>query len=148
MKIKFLVSQITTFEPPVINGLILLKLKDKKYQVLDVTNKSVRFDDNPWTWGWNFQQIGRLDGGTFKTTVSDKGILVNLHFYLNLLPALIGMSIPVIGTVIEGLYEGTIFFIVFIITALFFQAITSKNAAKGLLKEILSDDVLNNDALN
>ena len=48
MKIKLRVSQNTTLDPKVINGLILLKLKDKKYDVLEVTDNSVKFYDNPW----------------------------------------------------------------------------------------------------
>lgn len=140
IKIKFRVSQATNLDLKIINGLILFKLKDKKYDVLEVTDNSVKFYDNPWVLRWNFQQVRRLDGGTFETTVSDNGILVSLYFYLNLFPGLIGVSIPVIGTIIEGAYEGTIFFIIFIIVALFIQTIISKSVARDILKEILSED--------
>lgn len=137
MKIKFRVSQNTTLDPKVINSLILLKLKDKKYDVLEVTDNSVKFYDNPWVLRWNFQQVRRLDGGSFNINVSNNTILVTLHFYLNLFPVLIGVSIPVIGTIVNGAYEGTIFFVVFIIVALFIQTIISKSVARDMLMAIL-----------
>ena len=91
---------------------------------------------------WNFQQVRRLDGGSFNINISNNAILVTLHFYLNLFPALIGVSIPVIGTIIEGAYEGTIFFVIFIIVALFIQTIISKSVARDMLMAILSEDIV------
>jgi hypothetical protein len=142
MKIKFRVSQNTTLDPKVINGLILLKLKDKNYDVLEVTDNCVKFYDNPWVLRWNFQQVRRLDGGSFNISISNNAILVTLHFYLNLFPVLIGVSIPVIGTIVEGAYEGTIFFVIFIIVALFIQTIISKSVARDMLMAILSKDIV------
>ena len=85
MKIKFRVSQLTNIDPQAIKGLIQLKLKDED-KALEVTDKSVRFYDNPWVMRWNFQHVGRLDGGTFNIDVSDSGTSASLHFYLNLFP--------------------------------------------------------------
>ncbi len=141
MKLKFQVSQNTTLDPEIINGLILLKLKDKKYDVLEVSDNKVKFYDNPWVLRWNFQQVGRLDGGSFKINTINNATQVTLHFYLNLFPVLIAMSIPVIGTIIEGVYEGTIFFIVFFIVAMSIQAIISKNVARDMLTAMLAENI-------
>ena len=143
MKIKFRVSQITKLDPKIINGLILLKLKDEKYDVLEVTENSVKFYDNPWVLRWNFQQVGRLDGGVFKIDTSENCTSVTLHYYLNLLLPLIGVSIPVIGTVIEGAYEGAIIFFAFIVVALSVQVLISRNGALDMLIAILGEDVMN-----
>lgn len=142
MKIKFRVSQNTTLDPKVIKGFILLKLNDKEYDVLEVNDNSVKFYDNPWVLRWNFQQTSRLDGGSFNIDTFNNTVLVTLHFYLNLFPPLIGVSIPVIGTIVEGAYEGTIFFVIFIIVALAIQTVISRSAARDMLMAILSEDIV------
>ena len=136
MKINFQVSQITTIDPQVINLRIQLKLKDNKYDVLEVTENCVKFYDDPWVLRWNFQQVRRLDGGSFDINNTS----VTLNYYLSLWQPLIGLSIPVIGTALAGAYDGTIFFITFIIIALCVQAIISRNVAEDMLTVILSND--------
>jgi len=138
MKINFQVSQLTTNDPQVIIRRIQLKLKEKKYDILEVTDNSVKFYDDPWVLRWTHQQAMRLDGGSFK--INDTSIALN--YYLNLWPPLIGVSIPVIGTVLAGAYDGTIFFMTFIIIALCVQTVISKNVAKDMLTGILSNDAM------
>ena len=141
MKINFRVSQVTNLDPEVINGLIQLELRDKRYDVLEVTNNSVRFYDNPWVFRWSGQQIMRLDGGIFKIDTSDNCISVTLNYYFRLW-SLVGISIPVIGTIIEGVYEGTIFFVIVIAIAMFIQTNISKGVATDMLTKILNEDVI------
>jgi len=142
-KIKFKVSQITQLDPKIINGLILLKLKDEKYDILKVTVNSVEFYDNPWVFRWNFQQVGRLDGGIFTIDTSDSQTSITLNYYLNVVQSFIGASIPLIGTIILHVYEGTVVFLAFIIIALSIQALISKNSARDLLDTILNTDIMN-----
>jgi hypothetical protein len=106
MKVNCKVSQSTTIDPKIIIGRIQLKLQDKRYDILEVTGNSVKFYDDPWVLRWRHQQVRTLDGGSFK--IDNK--LVILNYYLNLWPPLIGVSIPIIGTLLAGAYEGTIFF--------------------------------------
>ena len=136
MKINFQVSQITTLNPQVINRLIQSKLRDMKYDILEVTDNSVKFYDNPWVLRWNFQQVRRLDGGSFQIDNTS----VTLNYYLSLWQPLIGISIPVIGTAFAGAYEGTIFFITFIIIALCVQTVISRNVAKSILTAAINED--------
>jgi len=143
MKMKFHVSQITTLDPKIINGLILLKLRDRKYDVLEATDNGVKFYDNPWVLRWNFQQVRRLDGGIFKIDTSNNCTSVILNYHLSLWQPLIAVSIPVIGAIIEGAYEGTIFFVIFLTIALFIQTIISKSVARDMLMAILNEDVMN-----
>jgi len=142
-KIKFQISQTTELDPEIITGLILLKLKDKKYDVLEVTRNNVKFYDNPWVWRWSFQQAERLDGGDFKIDTTDNCTSVTLNYYFNLWPSLIGVSIPVIGTIIAGFYDGAAFFIIFILIALSVQALISKNVARNMLSAILTKNIMN-----
>jgi hypothetical protein len=143
LKMKFLVSQITSVAPQIINGLIQIKLRDKKYDILEVTDNSVKFYDNPWVLRWRSEQVRRLDEGVFTIDTTDNNTSVNLHYHLNLLQPLIGISIPVIGTIIIGAYYGTVFFISFIIIALCVQSIISRNVAKDMLIAILNEDIMN-----
>ena len=136
MKIRFQVSQKTNIDYQIIKGIIQLKLRDEKYTVTESTDRSIKFYDNPWVLGLRSKYIRRLDGGIF--TINNTTDLI-LNYYLDLLQPLIGLSIPVIGTIIVGAYDGTIFFITFIIIALCIQTVISRNVAKGILTSIIND---------
>jgi hypothetical protein len=143
IKLTLQVSQSTILEPPIVIDRILLKLKGKKYNVIEVTDNSVKFKERPWVLMWNFQAARRLDGGSFKIDVSDNGISVSLHYYLNLLPLFVAVAILEIATIYNGAYEGSIFFAVFFLIGGIIQIITSRGVAKGMIKEIINYEVVN-----
>jgi hypothetical protein len=57
MKLKYQITEITESEPYVIKAHILLKLKDEKYHVQEVTDNRVSFDDDPWRMMWRHEAI-------------------------------------------------------------------------------------------
>jgi hypothetical protein len=142
IKLRFQVSQSTNHEPPIIIDSILLKLKDKKYNVIDVTDSSVKFKERPWVIMSNFRATMRLDGGRFEIGVSDNGMLVSLHYYYNLLTILLALTILEIFTISDGVYEGSIFFALFFFISSIIQIVISKGVAKRMLSEIVNVKVV------
>jgi hypothetical protein len=141
MKLRFQVSQSTNLTIPIIIENVLFKLNGNKYRIQEVTDDSVTFDDNPWTLRWSHEAIKRLDGGRFKINVSDSSITVSLHYYLNLLPWLIAVTILEFYTINDRVYEDSIFLVLFFFIIVIIQTLVSRGVAKSMLSEILNERV-------
>jgi hypothetical protein len=140
MKIKFQVSQTTNLEPSIIIDRILILLKDKKYRIQEVTDNSITFDDDPWVLRWNFQQIRRLDGGRFEICASDGSKSVSFKCYLDILQTLLLLSAILIFLIVQWDYTGLLFLGLFILIVGSIQITTSKDVAREMVREILSED--------
>lgn len=139
MKLKFSISQTTRLDPQIINGLILLKLKDEKYTVSDVTRNSVKFYDNPWKLVW--KEIKRLDGGKFEINPIDNSVLVSFNYYLSLILPIIILIIVSTILIIQGQYYAPLFFLSFYTMVLVFYAMILKGVATEMLTEILNNAI-------
>jgi hypothetical protein len=137
IKLRFKVSQSTILEPPIVIERIHLKLNDKKYNVIEVTDNTVIFKERPWVLMWNFQAARRLDGGHFEIDLSNNGQSVSLNYYINLLPLLVAITLLEIFTIRDRIYDASIFFGVFFLIAGFIQTIVVRGVARQMLREIL-----------
>ncbi|MGZ3820214.1 MAG: hypothetical protein ACXVB6_06460 [Mucilaginibacter sp.] len=142
LKLNYRVSKPTNLEPTVINERILLKLNDEKYNVIEATDHVVTFKERPWVLMSNAKAARRLDGGRFEIGVADNNPSLSLHYYLNLVPLLVMVSVLEIATIYNRFYVGGIFFGIFFFIALLIQLLVSRGVANGMLSEILYVDVV------
>jgi hypothetical protein len=134
-------SATTTLEPYEIRARIQLELKDKKYNVESVTDKSVLFKDNPWRLRSNWSPY-MLDGGEFVISDDyDNGELLTLNYYWSYLPFLLIFSFLTITLILEKEYDGIWFFGVFYAIVVPIDIMRSKNKASELIAAILRTDI-------
>jgi len=140
-RLNFHTSATTTLEPYEIRARIQLELKDKKYNVESVTDKSVLFKDNPWRLRSNWSPY-MLDGGEFVISDDhDNGELLTLNYYWSYLPFLLIFSFMTITLMLEKAYDGIWFFGVFYTIVVPIDIIRSKNKASELIAAILHTDI-------
>jgi hypothetical protein len=139
-KLKFQISQTTHFATSNVIDRILVRLQDKKYQISNVTNSSVRFGQNTSKLVWNFKAPYVLDGGNFEITRSEQETVVVLSYFINVLPSLLIIIALLIFVVIQGEYFGIFFFGLFYIIAGSFQYTITKSAGRELLTSVLVID--------
>ena len=143
MKLRFHISRTVKLEPQIINGLILLKLKDNGYRVQDVTTKSIAFDDNPWRPRWNFENVRRLDGGKFEIDPSGDSVTITLSYYISLTVPILILAMISVGAMINEDYYAPLFFLLFYIIVISIRAIISKDVANSILDEMFNEQVMN-----
>ena len=141
MRLKFHVTQTINVEPSVLIDRILLKLKLVKYEIEEVNDNCVLFNDNPWILRWRHEAIKRLDGGKFEINISQDITSVTLHYYLKLLPWLLSLVFMEFITISNRAYEGALFFAIGFPVLMIIQLITARGIAKRMLGEILTLDV-------
>jgi|SRR5882672_7553415 len=139
-KLRFQTSQITNLAAPIVISNILTKLKDKKYQVLNVTDRNITFKWNSFKLVSNFKAPYILDGGNFEITESEQGTVVVLNYFINTLYSLLIIILLITFVTIQGEYFGIFFFGIFYLIAATFQYTITKNAGKELLRNILIED--------
>jgi len=138
-KLKFQISQTTSFDTPTIIDKILTKLENKKYQIRAVTDNTITFRWNPFRLVWNFQAPFLLDGGDFEIAKTAQGAIVVLNYYINVLyPLLIIIGFMTV-LITDGDYSDISFFGIFFLLAGAFQYITTKSVGKELLRDILTE---------
>ncbi|MEO6630580.1 MAG: hypothetical protein ABIN13_02620 [Mucilaginibacter sp.] len=138
-RLNYKVSEKTALDHEVIILNILSRLSHKKYKVISFTESNFKFKTNPWELGWNFSPI-TIDGGEFKLTNSKNGSTIELNYYDNILPRLFVIAFLAITLIIEGAYEGILFFVAFFLITGIIHTFTLKNRARELLREILNTD--------
>ncbi|QTE37134.1 hypothetical protein J3L18_29170 [Mucilaginibacter gossypii] len=136
LKIKSQISQTTVLQTQAIIEKILFQLNEKEYRLINETDKSVKFDISQWQLRWNFEPT-RLDGGEFEVSTADNCTMVSLTYYNDLLIPLIMLAALSTLLLIDGQYEGIIFFGAFYLITGIIHLITSKTKAKELLNDIL-----------
>ena len=142
MKLRFQASQNSALEPSAVIERIVSLLKDKEYQVKEVTDTSIIFSDNPWALRWSHQNLRRLDGGRFKIEVLSSGTLVSLATYWNLLPfLLIFVALITIPAIFAHDYLPAIIFSLFFTIAFALQRVASNDATREMLKNALDENV-------
>jgi hypothetical protein len=140
-RLNFHTSATTTLEPYEIRARIQLELKDKKYKVEYVTDKSVSFKDNPWRPRWNFEPY-MLDGGEFVISdCHDNGKLLTLNYYWRYLPFLLTFLFMTITLILDKAYDGIWFFGIFYTIVVPIDIMRSKNKASELIAAILRTDI-------
>jgi hypothetical protein len=141
-KVWLRVSQSTTLEPAAIIKNTLQLLDSRNYNIVDESDNMIAFKERPWVLMWNFQAVRRLDGGYFRIGIVDKEQSVTLNYYFNILPFVIAFTAMEIFTISDGLYDGTLFFAIGFPIICGIQILFSKGVARGVLREILSDEII------
>jgi len=140
LKLKCNLKQTTRLDPKAVIGLLLSTLKQKEYKILEETDDSLTFYNNPWMPRWNFQPYIALDGGSVEIEISNNSRLVSLDYYLDFFPSLLLFSITIIYTIIDRQYDVALFFVCFGFIACVIAIIRARLAAKQILKEILNNE--------
>jgi hypothetical protein len=135
-KLKFHTSATTLLEPYEIKARIQLELKDKKYNVESVTDKSVLFKDNPWRLRSNWSPY-MLDGGEFVISDGhDNEKLLTLNYYWSYLPFLLTFLFMTTTLILNTAYDGLWFFGIFYAIVVPIDIMRSRNKASELISAI------------
>jgi len=140
LKLNFHISRKSNLETPIIIYRVLSKLNDQNYFIDTVTDNRVIFDDEPWKLIWNFQSVRRLDGGEFEINTSANGTITSFNYHLNILSPLLMLAALTVFFLIQGMYEGILFFCAFYLIAIAAHIITLKSVARRMLEEIFNED--------
>lgn len=138
-RLNYHVSEETALTANVIVENIQSQLNEKKYDIISIGHNSIKFKTNPWELRWSFSPI-TLDGGEFKLTNSKSGSTIELNYYDNILPRLFVIAFLAISLIIEGAYEGILFFVAFFLITGIIHTFILKSKARELLEEILNSD--------
>ena len=139
-KLKFKTSQTTNLNTSVIINKILTELRDKKYEIQEVTTESVVFKWNQFRLVPNYKAGYILDGGNFEIIKSDQETVVVLSYFINILYSLIIIAALITFVILQGEYFGIFFFGIFYLIAASFQYTMTKNAGIELLRNIFTED--------
>lgn len=143
LKLKFSLTQITHLEPKAVIDLLASILKEKEYKILEETNNSLTFYNNPWMPRWNFQRYIALNGGIVEVENSGNEKLIRLNYYIDFLPLLLLVGLLLISTISDHQYDATLFFACFYIVATTISIVRAKMEAKKILKEIHNGNGVN-----
>jgi hypothetical protein len=135
-KLRYHISKETDMEPDELIERILFQLNDKKYRIIDVTNKSVKFNTNPWMPKPNWTPT-KLDGGEFEIVVADAITTLSFKYYDNFLPPLIAIALFFIVTINDTEYQAILFFGIFFSITGIIHNVTIRTKAKEMLNAIV-----------
>ncbi|HVW14295.1 MAG TPA: hypothetical protein VHB54_10745 [Mucilaginibacter sp.] len=141
-KLKFHTSATTALESYEILARIQLELKDRKYNVEEVTDKTVLFKDNLLRFRSSWSPT-MLDEGEF--VISDDrngGRVLTLNYIWNFLPFLIGITIVIILSVFWQDYTVVAFFGVFIAIVTPIDLMRHRGEASELIAAISEADAV------
>ncbi len=141
LKLKYNIEQTTHLDPKAVIGLLVSKLKEKEYKILEEADYSLTFYSNPWELRWNFQPIIALDGGNVEIGISNNSNVITFSYYLDFFPVMVWSSLFIIVTIVDRQYEATLFFVCFYFITNVISIIRAKWAAKKILRDILSEDI-------
>ncbi|MFI5161429.1 MAG: hypothetical protein ACHQHN_09135 [Sphingobacteriales bacterium] len=139
-RLKFHNSVSTALEPYEILANIQLELKDKKYLVKRVTDKTVLFKDNLLRFRWSGSPT-TLDGGEFVISDDlDGRRLITLNYVWSFLPFLILITVVIIFSVFWNDYFGLPFFGVFLAIVIPIDLMSHKGKANELIAAVSRPD--------
>src|ERR1700754_4508006 len=107
LKLEYQVSQGMSNESNQIIDLIILSLQHKNYMVESITGSNIIFDGKPGK--ANFKRLGE---GEIEIMHSDNASMVELKYYVNLLPPLVFFLFPLTFGIMTGIYVCPIVFAV------------------------------------
>ena len=135
-KLRYHISKETDMEPDELIERILFQLNDKKYRIIDVTDRSVKFDVKLWRQmiRWNGKQI-QVDGGEFEISTTDSGTMIGLNYYYDLLQTLTLITLCTVAAIIQGHYLILLFLPFYLINEIIYNR-NIKREAKNILNEM------------
>jgi hypothetical protein len=141
IKINFTLTQTTQLDPKAAINLFRLKLKGEEYKILEENDDSLRFYNSPWQLRWNFEPYIALDGGDVDIKTVDGIKLISFNYYVDFFPQVLFLSLLLVSTLTDRLYDGALFFACFYPVASIIAIIRAKVAAKRILREVLDEGV-------
>lgn len=137
LRLTFKISRSTDLPIWPLVDKILAELNKRDLRIINSTSSIVEFNDNPWKLRWNFEAMGRLEGGKFEFSSTDNSILVTFSYYRKLLWPIVIFTALSISLLIHGDYYGPLFFLVFYVIAITVDVAMLKGNAGEMLDEIL-----------
>lgn len=138
-KLKFQTSQITHLPALDISEKIIKKLKDKKYEIEEVSDQNIIFGRPLFELVWNFEAPYILDGGDFEITKSEKGTTIILNYFIKTFYPILIFTLLMTFMLIREEYFGLLFFAIFFLITGTIQFFTTQNVGKELLKDIIEN---------
>jgi len=142
LKLKYTLKQTTRLDAKAAIDLFSLKLKGEEYKILEESDDSLIFYNSPWQLRWNFEPYIALGGGSVEIKTVDDIKIISFNYYLDFFPQLLFLFLPLLFTLIDGFYEGAIFFACFYPITSVIAIIRAKLAAKRILREVINKDIV------
>jgi hypothetical protein len=140
MKLKYKISKSTELSSKTIINRILLKIQEKKYGLVSVTDSSVSFDENSGGLVWNWEYARRLHSGRFDVICDNSSNIVVFDYCPIPLSEFIFVGIActvfIVVGIINKVYFSDIISLIFL-TQLIFKHYNLKRIASEMLAEIL-----------